>query len=436
MKKFFIIPGFSKAGTTYLYNQLISEKHIFNIPFSKEVGAFRASVSLDSYLKNFMSIDEEKIFIDASPEYAEPWHSAFENIKQCLATESVLVCFCLRSPVERAFSHYLHDLITHFHRFSYAGSRFEDPRTLARYLFRLSPQIKKAQKIFGQDNVVGIELAHMQAHFPQKLVEYLGLTSNWRPNLHADKFSGGWVPSIHYGGPYGTISSINGLLYRIPANTLVVCNGPYSDYLENVDETSARRLLQSASQWSYFVDKHQISNATKESERDYEEACALLGVSSSLKTDRFIHVSRHPELTPEITTKLEHINEQIIQPLPIASRKGGNYKITGNLILDQTLIERAYANIQSAAATELAECIDEMVEVIIAFSNTHGWERDKVHYALGLAISIANKKRILEILYSPASTLVNSKELTSKLDYYRQLFNDEDLHEIASAITE
>jgi len=108
--KFLIIPGFAKSGTTFLYEQLANSGAPVNLPKRKEVDYFRNAKNLAGYLDQFQTADPDKVFIDASPLYGLLNSGTASNIKKVLKDHEVKFVFCLREPLSRAYSQYMHDI--------------------------------------------------------------------------------------------------------------------------------------------------------------------------------------------------------------------------------------------------------------------------------------------------------------------------------------
>jgi len=126
--KFLIIPGFAKSGTTFLYEQLANSGAPINLPKRKEVDYFRNGNSFEGYLDQFQTQDPNKVFLDASPLYGLPNSDTVATIKKVLKGHDVKFIFCLRDPISRAYSHYMHDISTHFFLYAHAPYSFYSPK--------------------------------------------------------------------------------------------------------------------------------------------------------------------------------------------------------------------------------------------------------------------------------------------------------------------
>lgn len=120
----FLVVGASKSGTTSLYHYLkqhpdifLSDKQKEGRYFSQMEGNYNGpgdsnvdltiTRSFDDYKTLFSGYNGEKAVGDISPEYLYFYEKAIPQIKKDLNDE-VKIVIILRSPVERAFSGYLH----------------------------------------------------------------------------------------------------------------------------------------------------------------------------------------------------------------------------------------------------------------------------------------------------------------------------------------
>lgn len=107
----FLIVGVQKTGTTFLANHLAEHPDVyFAIPkelffFNQEI-ITKADFALFRF-ENFSAAGERKWVAEASTNYFH--HSkAIDHIEHFLGHNTRIIV-CLRHPVERMFSHYLHD---------------------------------------------------------------------------------------------------------------------------------------------------------------------------------------------------------------------------------------------------------------------------------------------------------------------------------------
>ena len=127
----FIIAGAPKAGTTSLYHYLSEHPEVFmsdpkevNFFSKEEIDAqglyydiFKAG-NISEYKKLFINANGKKAVGEASVSYLY-YQEVPQKIKRIIPDAKIIIA--LRSPVERAFSHYLMDL-----RLGYIELSFED----------------------------------------------------------------------------------------------------------------------------------------------------------------------------------------------------------------------------------------------------------------------------------------------------------------------
>jgi hypothetical protein len=119
----FIIVGAAKSGTTSLFHYLKQHPEVF-VPAKKE-GMFFSNMAgnfkgprneiynneviktLDIYKLLFSGVLNEKAIGDISPDYLYYYEESIRNIKNILGNE-VKIIIILRTPIEGAYSRYLH----------------------------------------------------------------------------------------------------------------------------------------------------------------------------------------------------------------------------------------------------------------------------------------------------------------------------------------
>ena len=121
----FIVVGAPKAGTTSLYYYLKQHPQIY-LPSQKELHFFTYRIlieksagpgdesslkklcsSLSEYCEYYRNVTDEKAIGEVSPSYF--YHSdVSEKIIQTLGNIKIVIC--LRNPIDRSYSNYLHKL--------------------------------------------------------------------------------------------------------------------------------------------------------------------------------------------------------------------------------------------------------------------------------------------------------------------------------------
>jgi len=125
MKRLFLVPGMAKAGTTFLFDQLVESKDVFNIPDRKEISLFQknAGVSEEKFLQRFPDGSEDRIYLDVSPVYLNTGPEVPGRVADVLPDWDIRVLILVRDPVSTLFSHYLHNLKSHYGRLSSRRAR-------------------------------------------------------------------------------------------------------------------------------------------------------------------------------------------------------------------------------------------------------------------------------------------------------------------------
>jgi hypothetical protein len=152
----FVIIGAQKCGTTYLYERLIQhsgvvsaftkEVHFFDVNFRKGVGWYRAH--FPAYPEDIKQ-DPKLVFItgEASPYYV--FHPHVPKRLHAIAPQAKLILL-LRNPVNRAYSHYHHEV-----RWGFETLTFED--AIEREHERL---LGETEKMLGDENYYSFNHEH------------------------------------------------------------------------------------------------------------------------------------------------------------------------------------------------------------------------------------------------------------------------------------
>jgi hypothetical protein len=100
-KKFFVVPGVQKGGTTFLYEMLKQHPEIC-LPSVKELAHFGCSSSAVLYERNYAALMSESCYGDVSPQYL-PDYDALQNIYRYRNDAQLIVL--IRHPIDRMLSH-------------------------------------------------------------------------------------------------------------------------------------------------------------------------------------------------------------------------------------------------------------------------------------------------------------------------------------------
>jgi len=109
----FFVLGVAKGGTTSLHHYLRQHPALF-LPYEKELHFFDAdeeqfSTGLDPYLRYFSDAGD-RLAGDATPSYFRNAEVVANRMRQLYGDAPPQFLLLLRDPVERAYSHYLHNV--------------------------------------------------------------------------------------------------------------------------------------------------------------------------------------------------------------------------------------------------------------------------------------------------------------------------------------
>lgn len=202
----FIIVGAPKAGTTSLYYYLAEHPEVY-MSSEKEPNFFskgeiekqnlyykkRNVETVEEYIKLFKNVKNEKAVGEASVSYLY-YQEVPQKIKRIIPDAKIIIA--LRSPVERAFSHYLMDL-----RLGYIELSFEDvvyKRVEHKYLNLFYQQyvelgfyfeqVTRYIKCFGRDQIKIIlfeDLKNKPKETISNLYRFLGVKEKFLPHFES-----------------------------------------------------------------------------------------------------------------------------------------------------------------------------------------------------------------------------------------------------------
>lgn len=306
--KFLIIPGFAKAGTTFLFEALRNSGAPINFPKRKEVDYFRSGTSFDQYLDQFETQDPDKVFLDASPLYALPGQKAAANIKSTLKGHDVKFAFCLREPIARAYSHYMHDISTHFFLYAHGPYSFYSADVLNKYFVPMAPVVADYVKAFGLPNVSGFGFKSTGPQLRADVLEFLGLGRDWKLDFSINPAEGSSLPRIYYDTDrYLTVRS-GADLYALPPRSFLIANIRFQQFRPDFPEPIARLLMKNAASWDRQFDPSVLGNAVKTVRDDYLKCFEHLKMDpETLAPPKTISANEPPPLTPDIRNKMEKL---------------------------------------------------------------------------------------------------------------------------------
>ncbi|ASJ08373.1 hypothetical protein A3L11_03645 [Thermococcus siculi] len=201
----FIICGTQKGGTTALYTYLKEHPEIF-LPREKEVHYFDLNYprGINWYEKHFRgTTPQHRAIGEASPFYMY-LEEVPERIYEILP--DVKLIFILRNPVDRAYSHYWHEVKLGYEWLPFEAAikkereRLEDASIFAKqnysYLDRgkYIEQLKRYRKYFSRDQMLILINEDLKAYpeWTMRVVfEFLGVNSDFKsPNWHTSVYVG------------------------------------------------------------------------------------------------------------------------------------------------------------------------------------------------------------------------------------------------------
>jgi hypothetical protein len=314
--KLLICPGLPRCGTTYLFHQLANTgASVFNIPYTKETNYFSRTSQCDE--KSFRSLyshhSDDKIYLDFSPAYlADP--RAILRIADFSQNHNVRVIVSLRHPVDQAFAHYLHDLKAHVSKRERTDPYypFFCAASLKRYLVKRASVVRTLVDAVGRENVFTVnfhtDLTDVRI-LHSRLSDFLNMDTH-QFSLAPERISpGGWLPYYVYGGAEGSDIAIGDAVRTVPANHLLLVNGPDSFVWQEVPDAIANNLIRGATTWTRRIEAvqaHEIYNAVSD---DFLELLGIFG----LDRDMF-------GPTGELVAATPNVAGAIIRKLPIRAK--------------------------------------------------------------------------------------------------------------------
>lgn len=305
-QKFLIVVGLPKSGTTFLYAQSAKRPDVFAMPVGvKEVDYFRRGDDLGTYL-NFFEPAEGKTVFDASPLYLDDVERSTRNIKAALEGHDVKIIVCLREPLERAYSHYLHDVATNHKLVGHADYSFWSPPVLAKYLYLIEPRIAFLQSEFGAENVHPFMFGQDMSAFEQMLREFVGLEEGWSLDLTSNPAPGFTAPQSFYNETLDSEVHLGRDRYLLRKGRLLVVNRQYSLLRSEIHPDIANQVVMRQATLTRQFDTGLLSEDTREQIlSDTEAAASQMGLALSLdRTPKVLRSKLSQDLPDHIRGKL------------------------------------------------------------------------------------------------------------------------------------
>jgi Sulfotransferase family len=195
----FLIIGAMKGGTTSLHRYLRQHPEVF-MPERKELNFFvheyvgppidppeerNWSRGITWYERQFIGAERERVAGEASPNYSR--YPTYPGVAERIAAvvPDVKLIYVVRNPIDRTFSHYLHD---------FANGREQRPLHIAlrrddRYLApsRYATQLENYFRVFSPGQVLVLrsdDLLARRAETVSRVLEFIGVNSG--VHLHLD----------------------------------------------------------------------------------------------------------------------------------------------------------------------------------------------------------------------------------------------------------
>ncbi len=306
--KHLIIPGMAKCGTTFLWDQLVNRTDKVNYYSKKELGYLSVGSDYEKYLGLFDEQKTGRVFLDATPQYGEFYREFSGNAKEALKGQDTQVIFCFRDPVARAFSHYRHDLSTHFWTSMMGDYSFLNEGALRKYLNPYNEMVKSLQNAFGAENVHGFSFKQSNSTLPPSVLKLLGLPKSWKLDLNTNPALGGGVPKIVYDEKRESVLEQDGVLYSLPAKALLICTNRWTLLLPNYPANLAEKYVRHSASWTRDFDRGTLGKAWTAIQKDYDATLAALGMEpESLKKDGIIPYKGEMRMNDNVIEKLKII---------------------------------------------------------------------------------------------------------------------------------
>lgn len=309
-KRFLIVVGMPKSGTTFIFSQFGKLTKHFNMPADrKEIDYFRSGASFDQYMALFKTHDD-KVYLDASPLYIDDVLHTAANIKAALAGHQVKILVCIRDPFERIFSHYLHDVAQNQKIVAHADYSFLSPSVMAKYLYPLAERVQALRDAFGAENVHGFSFAADNSVFRDDLINFARLPQDWDFDFSHNPAPGFTSPQVFYNAAHDSAITLMGKVYVLPAGHLLVANRQFSLYRPQIFPAIAEQIMQRQASITRSFDTAMFSDASRARIwQDFDQTAALLHLKPSVETAPRVLYSQLSEDLPD------HILKQLPKPV-------------------------------------------------------------------------------------------------------------------------
>lgn len=437
--KHLIVPGMAKSGTTFLWDQFVSRTDKVNFSTPKEIGYLAVGDDWDKYATNFPNADENKVYLDSTPQYGDSYKAFAENTGSMLKGQEVQIMFCLRDPIARAFSHYRHDLSTHSWTSFMGDYSFLSEGSLRRYVRPYSDIIKTLQNTFGTENVHGFSFKQSTGKLPKPVHKMLGLGNRWKLDFSINPALGGGLPRLAYDPDRPTLIAQDGKIYKLPAKTLLVSTTLFSQLYPDYPEDLGRKVLSHAANWTQELDRSVFGSSWKDIQSDYSQSLKALDMSpEELPTTGMIKYKGEMPIRQHILDRLELVDtaDDISKKIYKESNAGLPY-LSGNEELadiDITLAGQA-EKVQRVfkAKGNLAERKFELRRSVEQFGPIGLFLTSYVNLQLALGDS-AEAVRILK-MHPHAGRYINKNQIKNTINRVKEKLDVDDVAKVAKMIS-
>ncbi len=429
-----IVPGMAKSGTTFMWDQFVNRTDRVNFYPGKEIGYLAVGNDIDAYENFFSSKDNSKVYIDATPQYGDTYKEFAENAKACLKDRETQVIFCLRDPIARAFSHYRHDLSTHFWSSAMGDYSFFSEGALRRYVRPYNDIVKTLINTFGAENVHGYSFKQSKEKLPAKVLKFMGLPKSWKLDLNINPAPGGGLPRVVYDQHRSTMIEQDGAIYKLPAESLLICTNLFTHIIHKYPPDLARKFTSHSSNWTKELDRAKFGKTWTAIQKDYDAAMKALGMEQEdlARTGVIPYKSEMP-IPADVLKTLEKVGTtQALSSKIYKESAESKPWISGNETLpdeDITLagqvekIQRVFK-----ARGNLPERLSELRRTIEQF----GPVRQYLTSYLTILINTGNAEEAIRILKAQrhAPRFIDKVQVGTVLKHKAQRLDDEDVETI------
>lgn len=328
---FIVNVGLARCGTTAA-SKFMSDHPAFATPTTrKELKYFFTEpVSVKDYVAQFSGPGPR--FFEASPPYAR----LGDNFPDCLgriarlrdAGHRVVILFCLRNLIKRAFSLYWHDIGSHHARYGATWNFRQDddpnrftklytrgfteqmkaPETREKFMPDVTMLIAEAAKVFGQD---AVRIAYMKRldQSLQELMEMVGIAVD--APVKSKRIAPSSAPLYLNGGLNGHMMDIETKTgprrVTVPGGTCLLFSRRHAEVLR-ADRFDIEAITAAAKTWSYDVSRDALPGKLVSYAK--RQAAALSKVPSEM-----VLAGAKKEMMADLRTTPEVLGIEPIRPL-------------------------------------------------------------------------------------------------------------------------